>query len=31
MNILADYLVAVIASVVGHYICKWFDRHNKGN
>ncbi len=29
MNMLADYIVAVIASVVGHYICKWFDRHDK--
>ena len=29
MGILTDYIVAVMASVVGHYICKWFDRHDK--
>lgn len=29
MNILTDYIVAVIASVVGHYICKWLDHNNK--
>lgn len=29
MNILAEYIVAVIASVIGHYICEWFDHKNK--
>ncbi len=31
MNLLAEYLVSVAASVIGHYICKWLDRHNKGD
>lgn len=24
------FLVSVAASVVGYYICKWLDRHDKG-
>ncbi len=31
MGALTDFLMAVAASVIGHYICKWFDCHHKGN
>lgn len=31
MDILVEYLVAITANIIGHYICKWLDRHNKGN
>lgn len=31
MNILAELIVAIIASVIGYYICKWIDRHKKGS
>jgi len=26
-----DFITAVMASVIGHYICKWLDRRHKGN
>ena len=25
-----DVIVSVMAGVVSYYLCKWFDRHNKG-
>jgi len=28
---LADFILAVVAGVIGHCICKWLDRHDKGN
>jgi len=28
--ILIDLLVSVTAGVVANYICKWLDRHTKG-
>lgn len=28
---LTNFLVAVVASVIGTYICKWLDGHSKGN
>lgn len=31
MTPLADFILAVVAGVIGHYICKWLDRHSKGN
>lgn len=31
MITLADFIMAVVANVIGYYICKWLDRHNKGN
>ena len=30
VNVLIDFLVSVMASVVGYYVCKWFDRRDKG-
>ena len=29
MQILADFLLSVAASVAGYYICKWLDRNHK--
>lgn len=31
MITLADFILAVVANVIGYYICKWLDRHDKGN
>ena len=31
MIVLADFIMAVAASVIGYCICKWLDRHHKGN
>lgn len=31
MTVLADFIMAIVASVIGYYICKWLDRHHKGN
>ena len=31
MNCLLSLLVAITAQVIGHYMCKWLDRHNSGN
>lgn len=30
LEILANILVAVGANVIGYLICKWLDRHSKG-
>ena len=30
MEPLADFVLAVGASVIGYYICKWLDRLRKG-
>ncbi len=31
MSPVTDFMAAVMASVIGHYICKWLDRRRKGN
>ena len=28
---LLELLLSIAASVIGAYICKWLDRHNKGS
>ena len=30
MVYLIQFLASVAASVVSHFVCKWLDRHNKG-
>lgn len=30
MDILYNFLLSVIASVVGYYVCKWLDGQGKG-
>lgn len=30
MTIVVEFAVSVAAGVVCYYICKWLDRHNKG-
>ena len=30
LAILISFLVSVEAGVVSYYICKWLDRHSKG-
>lgn len=27
---LLELLLSIAASVIGTYVCKWLDRHNKG-
>lgn len=27
---ITEFLLSIVASVVGYYICKWLDRHSKG-
>lgn len=27
---ITEFLLSIVASVVGYYICKWLDRHGKG-
>lgn len=29
MDIIISFLVSVMASVAGYYICKWLDRNRK--
>ena len=31
MAIFISFLVSVAAEVVGYYICKWLDRHDRDN
>ncbi len=31
MDALYNFLASVTASIVGHYICKWFNRRRKGS
>lgn len=31
MATFVDFIVAVAANVLGVFICKWFDRHSRGN
>ena len=31
MEYIFTILMAVVAQVVGHYVCKWLDRHNSDN
>ena len=30
-EVFLTFLISVVASVVGYYICKWLDRNSKGN
>lgn len=30
MNILHTFLLSVVASIVGYYVCKWLDEQRKG-
>lgn len=30
MGSLVNILVSVVANVIGHCICKWLDRHDRG-
>lgn len=30
LSILTSFFVSVAAGVVGYYVCKWLDRHGKG-
>lgn len=30
MDILIAFLVSVAAGIAANYICKWLDRHSKG-
>lgn len=30
MDIFFTFLVSIAAGIVCHYICKWLDRHRKG-
>ena len=30
VEILIDFLVSVMANVIGCVVCKWLDRHDKG-
>ena len=29
MTYIISFVLSVVASVVGYYICKWLDRHEK--
>ncbi|SCJ40831.1 Uncharacterised protein [uncultured Clostridium sp.] len=29
MEYITGFLVSVMASVVGYYVCKWLDRNNR--
>lgn len=29
MTILTTFLLSVAASIVGYYVCKWLDEHDK--
>ena len=30
MDILISILLAVVVSVIGYRVCKWLDRHDRG-
>ncbi len=30
MQHIIGFLVSVVAGIASHYICKWLDRHSKG-
>ncbi len=30
MQLIIGFLVSVVAGIASHYICKWLDRHSKG-
>lgn len=31
LEAITNFLLAIVASVIGTYICKWLDGHNKDN